>query len=58
MPSSILAKCLRLTVTAEGVENEAQLLLLREYQCDEAQGYFFGKPISAEEVTGGIRGDR
>jgi len=53
-----LAKCLKLKVTAEGVENEIQLSLLRQYQCDEAQGYLFGKPISAEEVTGKIHQER
>ena len=46
-----MAKCLNLKVTAEGVESEAQLSLLRKYGCDEAQGYFFGKPLSAHEVT-------
>ena len=45
-----MAKCLKLKVTAEGVENEAQLSLLREYECDEAQGYFFGQPLMADEI--------
>jgi hypothetical protein len=31
-----------------------QLQLLREYQCHEAQAHLFRKPISAEEVTGGL----
>jgi diguanylate cyclase (GGDEF)-like protein/PAS domain S-box-containing protein len=46
-----MAKCLKLKVTAEGVEREAQLSQLRKYGCDEAQGYFFGQPLSATEVT-------
>jgi diguanylate cyclase (GGDEF)-like protein/PAS domain S-box-containing protein len=46
-----MAKCLKLKVTAEGVERQAQLSQLRKYGCDEAQGYFFGQPLSATEVT-------
>jgi diguanylate cyclase (GGDEF)-like protein/PAS domain S-box-containing protein len=45
-----LAKCLKLKVTAEGVENEAQLTLLRKHGCDEAQGFFFSKPLTVAEV--------
>lgn len=37
-------------VVAEGVENKKQLLLLKEMGCDIAQGYYFSKPISAEEM--------
>lgn len=50
-----LAKCLNLKVTAEGVEHEGQLALLRTYKCDEAQGYFFGKPIDAKQVAERLR---
>jgi len=46
-----LAKCLKLRVTAEGVENEAQLSFLRKHGCDEVQGFFFSKPLTAAEVT-------
>jgi len=46
-----LAKCLKLKVTAEGVENEAQLSFLRKHGCDEVQGFFFSKPLTAAEVT-------
>ena len=52
-----LAKYLNLKVTAEGVENEAQLTLLQTYECDEAQGYLFGKPIDAEKVTERLRNE-
>jgi diguanylate cyclase (GGDEF)-like protein/PAS domain S-box-containing protein len=45
-----LAKSLNLRVIAEGVETEAQLSFLREHQCDEIQGYYFSKPISADEA--------
>jgi EAL domain-containing protein (putative c-di-GMP-specific phosphodiesterase class I) len=40
-----LARGLGLTITAEGVETEAQLLLLRDLGCDVAQGYFVGLPL-------------
>ncbi len=38
-------------VIAEGVENDQQLSLLREYQCDEIQGYFFSRPLPAGMIT-------
>ena len=46
-----LAKCLKLKVTAEGVENEAQLSFLRKHGCDEVQGFFFSKPLTVAEVS-------
>jgi EAL domain-containing protein (putative c-di-GMP-specific phosphodiesterase class I) len=45
-----MTKSLNLRVLAEGVENEAQLAFLREYECDEIQGYYFSKPISGAEL--------
>ncbi len=38
-------------VIAEGVENGQQLSLLRDYQCDEIQGYFFSRPLPAGMIT-------
>jgi len=40
-----LAHGLGMTCTAEGVETEAQLKLLRELKCDVAQGYFVARPM-------------
>ena len=45
-----LGKALRMTVTAEGVENAQQLALLREEGCDEAQGYHLSRPMPAEQL--------
>lgn len=38
---------LNLRIIAEGVEDAATLALLREFSCDEAQGYFFARPMEA-----------
>ena len=50
-----MATSLRLTVIAEGVENEAQMSFLRSHQCNEIQGYFFSKPLTAENATEKLR---
>ena len=46
----ILARQLRLTVIAEGVETQAQCDFLKKHQCDEIQGYLYAKPMSSEDV--------
>lgn len=40
-----LGKSLHFSIIAEGVENDVQRQFLRDYGCDEAQGYFFSKPL-------------
>ena len=40
-----LSRTLRMKLTAEGVETEAQLEVLQRLGCDEAQGWLFGKPM-------------
>jgi len=44
-----LAKTLKLTALAEGVERPEQLEFLRVHGCDEFQGYLAGNPVAAEE---------
>jgi EAL domain-containing protein (putative c-di-GMP-specific phosphodiesterase class I) len=33
------------------VETEAQLTYLQQHQCDQIQGYYFSRPITAEAFT-------
>jgi len=42
---------LKACVVAEGVETESQLAFLKAEGCDEAQGFFCGRPMTAEELT-------
>lgn len=46
-----LAHSMNLSVLAEGVETDEQLTLLRGQGCDEVQGHYFGRPMSAEEFV-------
>ena len=45
-----LAHSLGLKVTAEGLENLAGLAKLQQYHCDKVQGYFFSKPLTAQQL--------
>ena len=44
-----LAKQLRLSVIAEGIEDRATADLLAGMGCEEGQGYYFGRPMPAAE---------
>jgi diguanylate cyclase (GGDEF)-like protein len=44
-----LARGLGMTTTAEGVETKEQLDIVRCEGCDEAQGYLFSRPLSADD---------
>jgi EAL domain-containing protein (putative c-di-GMP-specific phosphodiesterase class I) len=46
-----LAKQLKLTSVAEGVETREQLAYLLEIGCEAGQGYFFSPPLDAAELT-------
>lgn len=50
-----MAHSLGLRVTAEGVEDCAQLELLLELGCDSAQGFYYGRPMQAEAFTDWLR---
>ena len=45
-----LAETLGMSAIAEGIETEQQLQILRNLGCDEGQGYFFAKPLTAEKA--------
>ncbi len=45
-----MAHSLNLDVVAEGVETLAQLSYLRRHHCDQIQGYYFSRPLGAEQV--------
>lgn len=54
-----LSQRLGLSVVAEGVEDDATLIMLRDMRCDFAQGYGIARPVPPErltEVTQEIRG--
>ncbi|MDO6455386.1 EAL domain-containing protein [Neptunomonas phycophila] len=50
-----MAHKLGLKVVAEGIEDEDQLALLRVYDCDIGQGYFFTKPLNCEQMQSHLR---
>ena len=46
-----MAHGLKMVVVAEGVETDEQLVMLEEYGCDMAQGYFLGHPSPHDTIT-------
>ena len=53
-----MAHSLGLKVTAEGVETEEQLAFLAEYGCDEIQGYYYSRPLDADDCGEWMRQKR
>jgi diguanylate cyclase (GGDEF)-like protein/PAS domain S-box-containing protein len=47
-----MAHSLHMKVIAEGVESEGQLAMLVANQCDLIQGYYFSRPVSADQIEG------
>ncbi|MFA9218084.1 MAG: putative bifunctional diguanylate cyclase/phosphodiesterase, partial [Sphingomonadaceae bacterium] len=45
-----MAHGLKMAVVAEGVETDAQLVLLEQYGCDLVQGYYLGHPAPPESI--------
>jgi EAL domain-containing protein (putative c-di-GMP-specific phosphodiesterase class I) len=52
-----MGKTLSLTVVAEGVETLEQETFLRGQACDEMQGYYFSRPIPADEFATLLEGN-
>lgn len=50
-----LARSLRLQAVAEGVETAEQVRILADFGCDFAQGYYFSKPVDAEQIGALLR---
>lgn len=48
-----MAHAVDLNVIAEGVEEQAQLDILRRLECDQAQGFLLGRPVSADHLVTG-----
>jgi diguanylate cyclase (GGDEF)-like protein/PAS domain S-box-containing protein len=46
-----MGRSLGLRVVAEGVETQKELAFLQAHQCDEAQGYYFSRPVAAEQFA-------
>ena len=53
-----LAHSLNLEVVAEGVEEQHHVDFLREYGCEQLQGYFFSKPLCVEEISELLRQEK
>lgn len=45
-----LGKNLQMTITAEGVEQKEEALVLRDLGCDNAQGYYFARPLPEKDL--------
>ena len=57
MVSAIIsvAQSMKLRVTAEGVEEYKQLVVLESQRCDEIQGYYISRPMVAEKAEAYLR---
>ncbi|MFJ7828378.1 EAL domain-containing protein [Psychrobacillus sp. NPDC096623] len=51
-----MAHNLNLNVVAEGIETKEQLVFLQQHLCNEGQGYFFSKPLLANELEEALQG--
>jgi diguanylate cyclase (GGDEF)-like protein/PAS domain S-box-containing protein len=46
-----MGRSLKLRVVAEGVETREELAFLQAHQCDEAQGYYFSRPVPPDQFA-------
>jgi len=47
-----MGKSLKMRVVAEGIETSEQLDFLKSQECEEGQGYYYSRPVPAEEFAG------
>ncbi|MFC5469069.1 putative bifunctional diguanylate cyclase/phosphodiesterase [Cohnella suwonensis] len=55
---SAMARNLNLKVTAEGVESAGQAAFLKEQKCQEAQGYYYSRPVPADRFEALFEAER
>ena len=53
-----MAESLEMSTTAEGVETEHELEVIRQLGCRKIQGYYFGRPMGAVEARGLFQGSQ
>ena len=46
-----MGRNLKLRVVAEGVETQEELAFLQDHQCEEAQGYYFSRPVLPQQFA-------
>ena len=46
-----MGRSLKLRIIGEGVETQAELAFLQAHQCDEAQGYYFSRPLAPPQFA-------
>ena len=46
-----MAKKLRMTTVAEGIETKEQVDLLREYGCNIVQGFYYARPMCLDDFN-------
>lgn len=51
-----MGRSLKLRVIAEGVETAEELAFLKAHRCDEAQGYFFSRPVTPDRFAALLAG--
>src|ERR1700730_11556060 len=50
-----MGRSLSLTVVAEGVETKEQQSFMRQFACDEIQGFYFSRPVTPEAFADLLR---
>ena len=53
-----MGRSLNLRVIAEGVETAQDLAFLQEHECHEARGYYFSRPVPADQFTALLTAER